>query len=139
MPERAHGRRPRGSIAFVGEFLESPTEEIAEGAALALAESRRPEAVEILKTHWPETQPGSLQNVLALALSISRLPAALDFLLAVLAEENQSAASAALAGLAVHRHNPTLKERIAAVIAGKGDRELQQRFDREFRVRDGRT
>ena len=72
-----------GSLAFVGEFLTSGREEVAEGAALALAESRRPAALELLKTHWPKTQPGSFQNVLLLAMAITRLPAAVDFLLEV--------------------------------------------------------
>ena len=44
------------SLAFVGQFLRSTTEEIAEGAALALAESRRPDAFELLKERWPRAE-----------------------------------------------------------------------------------
>jgi HEAT repeat protein len=125
---------PAGSVAFVGEFLDSPTESIAEGAALALAESRRPDAFERLKAHWPKVRPGSLQNVLLLAIAITRLPAALEFLLEVLAGDNRAVAEAALAALAIHRHNPAARERIAAVIAKKGDAALRERFGREFRM-----
>jgi hypothetical protein len=118
----------------VGEFLDSPTESIAEGAALALAESRRPDAFERLKAHWPKVRPGSLQNVLLLAIAITRLPAALEFLLEVLAGDNRAVAEAALAALAIHRHNPAARDRIAAVIAKKGDAALRERFGREFRM-----
>src|SRR5262249_2217408 len=72
---------PEESLPFVGEFLQSPVEEVAEGAALALGESRRAEALEILKGHWPPARGDSLRNVLLLAISITRLPAALDFLM----------------------------------------------------------
>jgi HEAT repeat protein len=125
---------PAGSVAFVGEFLDSPSEPIAEAAALALAESRRADAFERLKAHWPKVRPGSLQNVLLLAIAITRLPAALEFLLEVLAGKDAAAAQAALTALAIHRHNPAAQERIAAVIAKKGDDALRERFGREFRA-----
>jgi HEAT repeat protein len=127
---------PEESLGFVGEFLNDSTEEIAEGAALALGESRRPEALEILKGHWPKARRGELLNVLLLAISITRLPAALDFLVAVLAEEKEPAASAAISALAIHRHNPAIKERVAAAVAKKGVAGLRERFEREFRVKE---
>jgi HEAT repeat protein len=127
---------PKESLPFVGRFLDSSTEEIAEGAALALGESRRPAAFEILKEHWPKARRGELLNVLLLAISITRLPAALDFLLAVLDQEKEPAASAAISALAIHRHNPSIKERVAAAVATKGVPLVRERFEREFRVKD---
>ena len=122
-----------GSLAFVGEFLASRREEIAEGAALALAESRRLAVLELLKAHSPKTQPGSFQNVLLLAIAITRQPAGVDFLLDVLAGKDRDAAAAALAALAIHRHNPAVKERIAAVVAKSRDPGLREKFTKEFR------
>src|SRR5262249_53069881 len=122
------------SIPFVGQFLESTSEEIAEGAALSLAESRRADALEILKRHWPKSRPGSLQNVLLLAIAITRLPAGVDFLLEVLAASDESAGPAALSALAIHRHNPAVRDRVAAIVAKKHDAELRKRFDKEFRT-----
>jgi HEAT repeat protein len=122
------------SVPFVGQFLESSSEEIAEGAALALAESRRADALEILKRHWPKTRTESLQNVLLLAIAITRLPAGVDFLLEVLTTAAESARPAVLSALAIHRHNPTVRERVAATVAKKRDAELRKRFDKEFRT-----
>lgn len=122
------------SVPFVGQFLESSSEEIAEGAALALAESRRADALEILKRHWPKTRTESLQNVLLLAIAITRLPAGVDFLIEILAAADESAAPAALSALAIHRHNPAVRDRVAAIVAKRRDAELQKRFDKEFRT-----
>ena len=121
------------STPFVGQFLASANDEIAEGTALALAESRRPDAFEILKKHWPKARHDELQSVLLLAIAITRLPAAVDFLLSVLADQSETAASAALAALAIHRHNPAVKDRVAAIVAAKGTAALRDRFDREFK------
>ncbi|MBO0699303.1 MAG: hypothetical protein J2P46_12980 [Zavarzinella sp.] len=125
---------PAGSVPFVGQFLDSPTEAIAEGAALALAESRRPDALDLLKAHWPKAREESLRNVLLLAMAITRLPQAVDFLLGVLAAEDETAAEAALSALAVHRHNPAVRDRIAGVITKKRSNGLRERFAKEFRA-----
>ena len=78
---------PEGSLSFVGGFLDAD-EEVAEGAALALGESRRPAAFEILKSHWPRARlDESLGRVVLLAIAITRLSTALDFLFGVLAED----------------------------------------------------
>ena len=123
---------PSTSIPFVGEFLQSSNDEIAEGAALALAESRRPEALELLKKHWPRARSQSLESVLLLAIAITRLPAGIDFLLDVLADGSPATAMSALAALAIHRHNPAVRDRVAAVIAKKKTPGVKERFEREF-------
>ena len=123
---------PKESLAFVAKFLDSRAEGIAEGAALALAESRRPEAFEILKKHWPSVREESLQNVLLLGISITRLPPAIDFLLEILAGKDEAAAAGALSALAIHKHNPVVKERIAAVVKKQNLRVLQEGFSRSF-------
>src|SRR5262249_1472102 len=114
---------PEESLPFVGEFLQSPVEEVAEGAALALGESRRAGG-----------GGGSLRKGLLVAISIRRLPAALDFLMEVLGEKNEADASAAISALGIHRHNPAVKERVAAVMAKKG-RALREQFEKEFRAK----
>jgi HEAT repeat protein len=122
---------PKESIPFVGEFLKSSDEEIAEGAALALAESRRPEALEILKNRWPRERGRSLESVLLLAIAITRLPAGIDFLIEVLGKEAGETAASALSALAIHRHNPAVKDRVVAVMSNKSP-DLKQRFEKEF-------
>jgi HEAT repeat protein len=120
---------PAESLTFVGEFLHSTPDEVAEGAALALGESRRPEALEALKAHWPRArQVESLPGILLLAIAITRLPAGIDFLLEVLAEEGETAA---LSALAIHRHHPAVRERVAAIVVKKGAA-LKKAFAKEF-------
>ncbi len=121
---------PKESLSFVAPFLHSPDEAIQQGAAFALAESRRPDALAVLLEHWPHARRGS-QEALALAISTTRLPAALDFLLGALAGRDREAALAALSALAIHRHNESLKERIAAAVAGKGGA-LRERYEKKF-------
>jgi HEAT repeat protein len=123
---------PEGSIPFVGEFLDPSDEEIVEGAALALGESRRPVALELLKKRWTEVESESLQSVLLLSIAITRLPAGIDFLLDILANGPETAASAALAALAIHRHNAAVRERVAAIIAKNNVASLRKEFDKEF-------
>jgi len=127
------GAEPAESLEFVGGFLDAD-EEVAEGAALALGESRRPEALAILQKHWPRARRSEeLGNVILLAIAITRLPAAADFLLEVLANESEPIAGGALSALAIHRHNPAVRERVAAAVAKKGPG-LKKMFEKEFRA-----
>ena len=110
---------PRESLPFVREFLHTHRDAIQEGAAFALAESRRPDALDVLKEYWPNARGGSLQDVLLLAIAMTRLPDALEFLMVLVIADNQAAALAALSALAIHRHNESIRQRIAAVVAEK--------------------
>lgn len=127
---------PKESLPFVRHFLDSHDEVIQEAAAFALAESRRPEALAVLIEHWPKTRRGPLQEVILLAIAMTRLPAALDFLLEIVAGANQAAALAALSALAIHRHYESIKERIAAAVAKRGDTALQERFKKKFEAKE---
>jgi HEAT repeat protein len=123
---------PKESLSFVEQFLVHPDEIIQQGAAFALAESRLPEALEILKGYWPHAQHGSLQEVILLAISMTRLPAALDFLLEILAGDDLPTSQAALSALAIHRHNKPVKDRIAEVVDAKKNVSLQGFFKKKF-------
>jgi hypothetical protein len=68
-----------------------------------------------------------LAGVVLLAVAITRLPAGIDFLLDVLGEGE----AAALPALAVHRHNPAVRDRVAAAVARKGAA-LKKAFEKEF-------
>jgi HEAT repeats len=127
---------PKESLSFVTEFLHAPDDAVAEGAALALGESRRPEALDVLTGYWPTARHGSLAEVVLLAIAMTRLPAALEFLLEILAADNRTAALAALSALAIHRHNESVKGRIAAVVAEKDDAALRERFQKKFEAKD---
>jgi HEAT repeat protein len=128
---------PAESVPFVAEFLHDRSEPLQEAAALGLGESRRAEAFAALKDFWPQARHGSVQEAVLLGIAMLRLPATVDFLLDVLKDQDQSAARAALSALAIHRHNPGIKERIAAIVTAKGDPSLQQRFEKKFAEKEG--
>lgn len=120
------------TLPFVTQFLQRASEPVQEGIILALAESRRPEVLDILRDFWPRTRRGPLEEVVFLACAMLRVQPALDFLLEALADRNQITAHAALQALAVHRHNAKLKERIAVILAEKGVPTLLARFKEKF-------
>ena len=74
---------PRKAVEFVGMFLDSPLPGIPAGAALALGESRQPEALDLLRRHWDRgVDPADRQTVLV-AAAMLRLPQSLEFLLSL--------------------------------------------------------
>jgi len=120
------------SLPLVTEFLHRSNEALQEGAAFALAESRRPEALTILTDFWPSARGGALEETILLAIALTRLPAALDFLLDIVANGKPSAARATVNALAIHRHNEPLRTRIAAAVAQRGDASVAARFKETF-------
>ena len=125
---------PTESLPFVAEFLKSDSETLQEGAALALAESRSPEAFEILKQFWPRARHGDVREAALLALSMLRTPAAIDFVVALIADDYSDVAMAALAALAIHRHNTSLVKRIEAEVSKSEHALLRAQFARKFRA-----
>jgi hypothetical protein len=123
---------PAETLPFVAEFLHSSLEPVQEGAALALAESRRPEALEILKDFWPHARGRDIAETALLAIALLRLPGSLEFLMQVLDSQDESSALAALDALAIHRHNDAVRERVAAVVARQANPTLKKRFEKKF-------
>jgi hypothetical protein len=70
--------------------------------------------------------------VLLLAIAITRLPAGIEFLLEVLASDAESAAAGATSALAIHRHNPNVRERVDDAVKKRKLRSLSDAFNKEF-------
>jgi HEAT repeat protein len=122
------------AMPFVAEFLESGDEAVREGAVLALGESRRPEAFQILKNFWDVQIGNALKETILVAMSLLRLPTANDFLLSLVADESSAVAAAAVSALAVHRHDTRLRERVEAAVTKTGDAALRAHFEKRFRI-----
>src|SRR5258708_37191931 len=88
---------PAPSLGLVADFLHSSSDEVAERAALALGESRIPAAFEKLREAWERTARTQLRRTLLLALAMLRKDEALEFLMSMLEEPTERAASDALA------------------------------------------
>ena len=122
---------PAESLQFVSGYLEADNEVIQQGAAFALAESRRPEALEILKRQVDRVAD-SASDPLLLAISMMRIPEATDFLIGLVETGDRSTATSAITALAIHRHNTSLCERIAGLLQNRGDEQLLQAFAAAF-------
>jgi hypothetical protein len=121
------------SVAFVAEFLACGDTAVCEAALLALGGSRRPAAFEILKA-FAEQDPGELQEAAYVALALLRLPAATDYLLSLIAKGPRIVAVEAVSALAVHRYDPSLRERTAEAVAKNGDVSVLSHFRKRFRT-----
>jgi HEAT repeat protein len=76
------------AVDFVAGYLEDQSEAVAEGAALALGESRRPEAFEILKRH----AKSYLRRTALLAIALLRSDASVEYLKSLLPDADAAKA-----------------------------------------------
>jgi HEAT repeat protein len=127
---------PEEGVSFIAEFVQSSNPAVQESAVLALGDSRRKEAFEILRKVWAKSAGGSLQEIVLMALSLLRLPPATDLLLSLVADDSAEVAKAALSALALHRYDERLKDRVTAVVAQTGKRELQAHFEERFQIKE---
>jgi HEAT repeat protein len=125
---------PDDAVAFVAGFLKASDSAVQESALLALGDSRRPEAFEVLKAFWEGSVDSALQETALMALSLLRLPAATAFLVSLIDNGIRPVAEAAISALAVHRYDERLRERIAAMVRQKGREALQGHFEERFRL-----
>ena len=131
--------RPDDGVAFVAEFLASADLAVQEVAVLALGESRRPAAFEILKAFWERQADASLRETALMALALLRLQAATDFLLSLVATGRAGVAESAVEALAIHRYDPRLAERTAAAVAQNGRAALRGHFEKRFRIKEDKV
>ena len=80
---------PGRSLEFVAAYLDDEEVAIAEGAALALGESHREEALEILKRH---VGPSILRPTVLLAIALLRNDAAVEYLRSLLPDREAAKA-----------------------------------------------
>ena len=108
---------PGSSMNWVGTFLKSEDEQVAEEAALALGASRLPPALETLKAAWKESKNRALGPILLRAISASRSEEALEFLLSIVDEGRPSEAQDALRALEIHRDSEDIRRRVEEALA----------------------
>ena len=92
---------PEPSIPFVAAYAHSQNPSVCEEAMLALGESRKPAAFQILKRKWEGELSRPLKKTLLLAIATLRLDTAIDFLLSLLDAENLETASQIISALAI--------------------------------------
>jgi hypothetical protein len=107
-----------GQQAFVARFLEK-SEALAEAAAVALGESRSPEAFALLRDWLPQAARRGLTRTALVAIASLRRDEAIELLLAVVREEPPPAARDALYALASLGAGETLLERVRSAASAR--------------------
>lgn len=106
---------PEQSLTFVSEFLNDTNQQVQELVALVLGESRQPEALEHLKNWWQTVRDLELRVTGLLAIAMLRTDKAFQFLLDLVAEENDSTAQEAIKALEIYRQDYDLWQRVCEV------------------------
>jgi HEAT repeat protein len=101
---------PADSVPLVARFLDS-SPEISEMAALALGESRHPQAFEPLKAWWHKTHDRELRLTGLLAIAMLRQDIALNFLIS-LVETSGRDREGAIAALKMYQSDEALWQRV---------------------------
>ncbi len=98
--------------------------EIAEVAALALGETRLPQAFPILQTWWHQAKNAELRKTGLLAIAMLRQDEPLDFLLSLITDGRIPDAKEAIAALSIYRQDQDLWQRVSEAIGQRGDASL---------------
>jgi HEAT repeat protein len=123
---------PGRYLPFVAKVLHAGEGSVAESAALALGESRLPEALAVLKEALPSVDPGRLRDSVLLGMALLRTDAANALLISLVEQGPEDQGAAALAALALHRHDEKLVERIRGAVKARGGKRVLSAFAEKF-------
>lgn len=122
---------PETSLDFVAAYLDSGGAAIAEAAAIALGQSRQPEAIAALKHKWPgahETQ----RRALLTGLAVARDDSAFEFLFSVVETAIEKIAAEAITALALYRQDERIRSRVESLVEQREGTLLRRTLDAEF-------
>ncbi|MEW6366329.1 MAG: HEAT repeat domain-containing protein [Acidobacteriota bacterium] len=120
------------SLPLVASFLDSQDILIAEGAALALGESRSPAALDALLKHREAAADRETRTMLLLPIALSRSDVSFDYLLKVVAQDHSESAAAAVRALKIYAADDALHQRIHDAVAGRGDSTVSRAYESTF-------
>lgn len=106
-------------LSYVGGLLDEEDTQTGEVAAVALGDSRRPEAFAILRDSLERPHPERTVTALMLALALLRAPQATEHLVRVLETGTEAMAASAAAALALQKYDGALAERVRAIAAAR--------------------
>lgn len=119
------------SLPFVAGYLDSSNAAIVEAAAIALGESRRPEAIVALKTKWQGADE-TLRRALLMGMAVAREDGAFEFLFSVIETAVEKIAAEAVTALAVYRHDERIRSRVEALVRERKGTLLKRVVEAEF-------
>ncbi|MGD2175538.1 MAG: HEAT repeat domain-containing protein [Candidatus Brocadiaceae bacterium] len=110
------GLDPCAALPFVARFLDADAAAVAEEAALALGESRRPEALELLRSRWDASVRAEEKDRLLLPIALTRQEEAFEFLLRLVREAPQERAVAAVEALHLYDNGGERRRRVERAV-----------------------
>lgn len=119
---------PRRYLRVVATALK---EEEQESAAIALGESRLPEALPALQEAL-QGAGGSLQNTVLLGIALLRSEEANAYLVRLVKEAPEGRAAAAVEALALHRHDEKLAAQVRSAVEERGSRKVSRAWEERF-------
>ncbi len=119
---------PDRSPAFVASYLDHTHPGLVEEAALALGNSRKPAAMEILKKAREGTIDTDRKKMFLLPMALTRLDAAFEYLLDVLADEAEVYALTALEALEQFHSNPHRKQQVQKIVIERNSSAVNRKF-----------
>jgi HEAT repeat protein len=113
---------PNECLPFVAGFLSGRDDAVRDFAALALGESRHPEALQYLRAAWDDVfVTPEVRAVLIRSAALLRTDAAFDWLVSIVEHESRAHADIAVDALSVYERNTKLSERVQAALAKRKD------------------
>jgi HEAT repeat protein len=106
------------ALPLIQQFSQSRNEAISEAAILSLGASRRPEAIEWLKTRFHEVAGAHARKSILLALASSRTEPAIEFLLEIIRNGSEQTSKASAAVMEIHR-DEQLREQLAEALKAR--------------------
>jgi HEAT repeat protein len=108
---------PEYSLPLVAAYLKDKDEALQEYAALALGESRRPEALKLLRDAWTDIVTPEGRGALIRAAALHRSEPAFEWLLEIIETGAPMLAAVAVEALSVYERNAKLIEQVNAAKA----------------------
>jgi HEAT repeat protein len=125
------------SISFLERFLTRDAEdEAALEAAVALAASKEPAALERIQSLWKQRLPQETREAIVVALGASPLRDAGKLLLSIVESSPADLAAAAVAALASSRFRKDVRDELEKLVALNESAEVQRAWDRYFKSND---
>ena len=122
---------PETSLAFVAGYLDAGNPAIAEAAAVALGQSRQPEAIAALQQKWPGAEQ-TQRRALLMGLAVARDDAAFEFLFSLIESGVEKIAAEAIAALAMYRHDERIRSRVESLVERRKGTLLGRTLAAEF-------
>ncbi len=126
---------PQRSFDFVAGYLAGHDPDVAQAAAVALAQSHdRQRALALLIGQFERAFSAGFQQAILTAIALARIPSAIDFLEKIVAAGDPTLAAAAIRGMAIYRTDEQVRLRAQNAVLARGLPLLQEEFTRSFDV-----